>query len=69
MTSTTKHYYDDYPIGKCANKENESTNGKRNELSTKSSSGIDSNFDWTKKQAIHQQRKSRLVEVRNTNRR
>lgn len=63
MTSTPEHYYDD-SIGKCANKENESTNGKRNELSTKSSSGIDSNFDWTKKQAIHQQRKSRLVEVR-----
>lgn len=63
MTSTTKHYNDD-PIGKCANKENESTNGKRNELSTKSSSGIDSNFDWTQKQAIHQQRKLRLVEVK-----
>lgn len=62
MTSTTKHNYD-YPIGKCANKENESNNGKRNELSTKSSSGNDSNFDWTKKQAIHQQRKLRLVEV------
>lgn len=65
MTSTTKQYYD-FPIGKCANKENESTNGKRNELSTKSSSGIDSNFDWTQKEAIHQQRKLRLVEVKNT---
>lgn len=63
MTSITKHQHN-YPIGKCANKENESTNAKRNELSTKSSSGIDSKFDWTKKEAIHQQRKLRLVEVR-----
>lgn len=62
MTSITKHQHD-YPIGKCANKENESTNSKRNELSTKLSSGIDSKFDWSKKEAIHQQRKLRLVQV------
>lgn len=62
MSGTIKHQYD-FPIGKCANKENEATNGKRNGLSTKSSSCIDSNFDWTQKEAIRQQRKLRLVEV------
>lgn len=62
MTSITKHQQN-YPIGKCANKENESTNTKRTELSTKSSSGIDSKFDWTQKEAIHRQRKQRLVQV------
>lgn len=50
----------DFQNGKCANKENETNNGRL----TKSSSGIDSDFDWTKKQAISEQRKSRLVEVK-----
>lgn len=61
MTSITKHQYD-IPKTNCANKENESSNGKRSEV-TKSSSGIDSNFDWAKREAISQQRKLRLIEV------
>lgn len=62
MSSITKHQYD-FTNGKCANKENVSTtNGKRSEV-TKSSSGIDSNFDWAEKQAISQQRKLRLIQV------
>ncbi|XP_055294791.1 uncharacterized protein LOC129564663 [Sitodiplosis mosellana] len=62
MSSITKHQYD-FTNGKCANKENVSTNGKRSEVK-KSSSGIDSNFDWAEKQAISQQRKLRLIQVR-----
>lgn len=58
MTSITKHQFD-LKNGKCANKENETTNGRL----TKSSSGIDSVFDWTKKKAITEQRNLRLVEV------
>ena len=61
MSSITKHQYD-FTNGKCANKENVSTNGKPSEV-RKSSSGIDSNFDWAEKQAISQQRKLRLLQV------
>lgn len=61
MSSITKHQYD-FKNGKCANKENESTNEKRNEV-RKSSSGIDSNLDWAKQQAISEQRKLRLIQV------
>ncbi|XP_031625721.1 titin homolog isoform X2 [Contarinia nasturtii] len=62
MTSITKHQYD-FTNGKCANKENVLSNGKQSEV-TKSSSGIDSNFDWAEKEAISQQRKLRLIQVR-----
>lgn len=63
MTSITKHQ-NDFTNGKSANKENVSSNGKQqSEVTIKSSSGIDSNFDWAEKQAISQQRKSRLIQV------
>lgn len=58
MTSITKHQ-SDFENAKCANKENESTNGKIR----KPSYSVDSTFDWTKKEAINKQRKLRLVEV------
>lgn len=58
MTSITKHHCD-FENAKCANKENESTNG----ILKKPSYSVDSTFDWTKKEAINQQRKLRLVEV------
>lgn len=47
---------------KYANKENESVNGKRTQV-TKSSSSVDSSFNWAKRHAIDQQRKLRLIEV------
>lgn len=61
MSNASEHQHR-FTSGKCSNKENESSNGRRIEV-TKSSSGIDSNFDWAKKEAIHQQRKARLIEV------
>lgn len=63
MSNISEHRHR-FTNGECANKENELSNGKRIEV-TKSSSGIDSNFDWAKKEAIHQQRKLRLIQVTN----
>lgn len=64
MSNVSEHRHR-FTSGKCSNKENESSNGRRIEV-TKSSNGIDSNFDWAKKEAIHQQRKLRLIQVTNT---
>lgn len=61
MTSVRKHQYD-FTRSKCANKENEASNGKPMVM-TKSSSGFDSAFDWADKEAINQRRKLRLLEV------
>lgn len=52
----------EFPNGKYANKENES-NDKRNDVTKPSCSGGESKFDWAEKQAIHQQRKLRLIQV------
>lgn len=66
MSSISSHRHN-FTSAQCSNKENESNNGKRVEV-TKSSSGIsDSNFDWAKKEAIHQQRKLRLIQVNTMN--
>lgn len=58
---SSKINYKDYCVGR-SNKENESNNGKHNEM-TRPSSFTYSNFDWAKKESINQQRKQRLTQV------
>lgn len=57
MTSITTHKYSP----SANNKENESCNGKRVDVTRSNTAG--SKFDWVKQEAISQQRKLRLTQV------
>lgn len=61
MKSTKTQNYD---IGKRANKENDSVNGKCNTLTKPLGANGTSSFDWAKKEAISDQRKLRLNQVK-----
>lgn len=52
-----------YNTSKQANKENDSVNGKCNTLTKPFGANGTSSFDWTKKEAINDQRKLRLNQV------
>lgn len=57
MSGITTHIYP----SSTSNKENESCNGKRVEITKSDATG--SSFDWAKQEAINQQRKLRLTQV------
>lgn len=63
MTSITKHQYT--LLNDCHNKENEAVNGRQNDpIQKKSTNTLESGFDWTRKEAISEQRKLRLAQVK-----